>query len=284
MEVVYNRDQCSDGVNVKALDEIVSSVVSASGLPTASRRRELERELRGHLEDVTDELRLSGCPDDGIEEAVRARFGDSRAVARSFAETYKVERVLMQATMCFALFLVCAAAVAVIVSSGQASAALAIGLSQKRAFSRMPWELCGVAALTLGYLGMYVLQVRFRQWKVVTSLGFAFLGLSFLCFAINLLPPAHKIGPGVAFLCAVCARLLERVKPRWVWRLGAAAPLLVAWTIWGPLTGNGRLGPWQMLTLVCFNLTVACQALGWLVHHFEHSTRLQTPDAERLEV
>src|SRR5579863_752320 len=99
MEVVYNRYQCSDGLNVKALDEIVSSVVSASGLPTASRRRELERELRGHLEDVTDELRLSGCPDDGIEEVVRARFGDSRAVARSFAEAYKVERILMQATM-----------------------------------------------------------------------------------------------------------------------------------------------------------------------------------------
>src|SRR5260370_6044270 len=92
MEVFTNRRQRSHGVNMRALDEIVSSVLSASGLPTASRRRELERELRCHLEDVTDELRLSGCPEDGIEEMVRARFGDSRAVARSFADAYKADR------------------------------------------------------------------------------------------------------------------------------------------------------------------------------------------------
>jgi len=261
---------------MRALDEIVSSVLSASGLPTASRRRELERELRCHLEDVMDELRLSGCPDARIEEMVRARFGDTRDVARSFADAYKTDRTVVQGAICLGLLFLCGAAVAVIVSLGQAYAALVIGLSLGRAFSRLPWELCGVAALTLGYLGTYVLQVRFDRWRTARSVGFAVVSFGSLCFAVGLLPPSHRLGPAVAFLCAVSARLFEGRKPRWLFMFGAAAPVLLAWMISGPLTGNGRLGPWQMLALVCFNVTAACRVLAWLVRRFERGTQLHS--------
>jgi hypothetical protein len=73
-------------------------------------------------------------PDDEIEDLVRAQFGDSRELARSFAETYKSERVVVQTTIGVGLLLVCGAAVTAVVSSGQASAALVIGLPLGRAF------------------------------------------------------------------------------------------------------------------------------------------------------
>jgi hypothetical protein len=55
----------------------------------------------------------------------------------------------------------------------------------------------------------------------------------------------------------------------------AAVPVLLAWVMFGPLTGNGRLDPWQMLVLVCFNVVAACRVLGWVVLYFERRSQPQ---------
>lgn len=269
---------------MRVVDEIVASVVSSSGIPTASGRNELERELRCHLDDVIDEVRRSGCSEEEIEGVVSSRFGDRRAIAQNFAEAYKADRILAQAAFGLGLLLACVLAVTVAISLGQASSAAVSGLSLHRAFSRIPWELCGVGALTLGYLGTYVLQVRLRRWNIARTLPVVLAGICVLYLAINLLPPSHRLGPAVAFLCASCARLLQPVTPRWVAIFGSIVPLIFAWVIRGPLTGNGRLGPWEMLTLACFNLIVACEVLGWIVGRCDRWNWLRITYQEPIEL
>ena len=77
---------------MRAADELIDSIVNSSCIPSGMRRRDIERELRCHIEDFVVAAREAGCGQDEIEKLVLANFGDPGQIARGFAWVYRHER------------------------------------------------------------------------------------------------------------------------------------------------------------------------------------------------
>jgi hypothetical protein len=77
---------------MRAADELIDRIVNSSRIPSEMRRREIERELRGHIEDFVVAAREAGCGQDEIEKLVLANFGDPGQIAQGFAWVYRYER------------------------------------------------------------------------------------------------------------------------------------------------------------------------------------------------
>ena len=75
-----------------AADELIDRIVNRSRIPSAKRRREIQRELRSHIEDFAVAARAAGRDEDEIERAVLANFGDPGQIAQGFAWVYRHER------------------------------------------------------------------------------------------------------------------------------------------------------------------------------------------------
>src|SRR6516225_1319713 len=75
-----------------AAHELVKQIVGSSQIPSGKRRREIQRELRSHIEDFVVAAREAGREQDEIEELVLANFGDPGQIARGFAWVYRNER------------------------------------------------------------------------------------------------------------------------------------------------------------------------------------------------
>jgi hypothetical protein len=76
---------------VRAADELIDRIVNCSGVPSG-KRREIQRELRSHVEDFVVAAREAGHHQDEIEELVLANFGDPRQIAQGFGWVYRHER------------------------------------------------------------------------------------------------------------------------------------------------------------------------------------------------
>src|SRR5271155_867541 len=78
---------------MSAHDDIVRRVISLCRVPSAKRRREIEKELHAHVEDIAEEARSQGYDDSSIRRIVARRFGKPHQVAAAFASVYARERV-----------------------------------------------------------------------------------------------------------------------------------------------------------------------------------------------
>jgi hypothetical protein len=77
---------------MRAADELIECIVNSSRIPSGMRRRDIERELRCHIEDFIVAAREAGCGQDEIETLVLANFGDPGQIAQGFAWVYRHER------------------------------------------------------------------------------------------------------------------------------------------------------------------------------------------------
>jgi len=77
---------------VRAAEELIDRIVNSSRVPPGKRRREIQRELRAHIEDFVVAAREAGRDQDEIEQLVLANFGDPGQIARGFAWVYRHER------------------------------------------------------------------------------------------------------------------------------------------------------------------------------------------------
>jgi hypothetical protein len=77
---------------MRAVDELIDCIVNSSRIPSGMRRRDIERELRCHIDDFIAAAREAGCGQDEIEKLVLANFGDPDQIARDFAWVYRHER------------------------------------------------------------------------------------------------------------------------------------------------------------------------------------------------
>jgi hypothetical protein len=245
---------------------IVRQVISLAKLPSARRRREVERELREHLEDLAEEARSHGYDEALIERMASTRFGDPQQVAAAFVSVYAFERWAHRALSAGILLLASVAAVTLAVGSVQSSAALFTGTPFADSFKGIPWELLGLGAIALGYCGAYLAErvclaspAKATALSIVLAL-WAAMGL----FSVV---PDHAVLPAVAFASAVLARLLQRVPVPLLWFAGTAAPLTItalAFHLWLP--GQG-----PPLWLLWVGLTVSCTVLRRIVCLFEKS-------------
>jgi len=77
---------------MRAAEELIDRILHSSQIPPGRRRREVQRELRSHIEDVVGAARADGQGQDEIERLVLANFGDPERIARGFAWVYRYER------------------------------------------------------------------------------------------------------------------------------------------------------------------------------------------------
>ena len=82
---------------MSAADELIDCIVNSSQIPSGKRRREIQRELRSHIEDFVVAAREAGRDQDEIEKLVLANFGDPGQIARGFAWVYRHERRRLRA-------------------------------------------------------------------------------------------------------------------------------------------------------------------------------------------
>jgi hypothetical protein len=77
---------------MRAADKLIDSIVNSARFPSGMRRRDIERELRCHIEDFIVAAREAGCGPDEIEKRVLLNFGDPGQIAQGFVWVYRHER------------------------------------------------------------------------------------------------------------------------------------------------------------------------------------------------
>jgi hypothetical protein len=187
-----------------------------------SRRREIERELRAHLED-----------------AGAGNFGDPEEIAHAFAEAYRSPwRSNLR------LFAASAVVSACIVAAAR------LFLAQR--YPYLGREILFFAALPLGYIAARV------SGRLATIGALAL----YVAAAVHVIAPGEATGPTVTFIAGAVVYLLQRARIRFAWIWGTALPLAIARVVHGPfLPGHGPFGPWHVgvwlvTALSCWAMTM----------------------------
>jgi hypothetical protein len=252
-----------EGQRVTHLDHIVSRVVLLAKLTGNRNQCEVAKELRAHLDDLAEEMRIEGYDEEAVARIVRIRFGDPEEVAAAFASVYAPERWTRRILQSTILFAASALAVVVVISTVQSIAALCTAESVLSTFRDIHREVFGFVAIAAGYCSLYAGERLFPSSRLRALLPSVTLALGFAAVLAWLIPQ-HMALPLVAFACAASGRLLQRLDKPFVWFAGTALPLLIAWALFGPL-----LPGWQFPCLVWLGLTISCKALQANVWLFE---------------
>lgn len=245
------------------LDSLVSRVILLAKLPGNTRRCEVAKELRAHLDDIAEEARSQGYDDEAAAWIIRIRFGEPEDVAAAFASVYGPERLARRILQWTTLVTVSVMAVVVVVGSVQSIAAIFTETSILSILRDIHREAFGFGAITAGYCSLYAGERIFPTSLAKTLLPSVTLGI-WLALVSRWLIPQHAVLPLAAFACAASGRLLQRVEIPFVWFAGTALPLLIAWVVFGPLISG-----WQFPWLVWLGLTISCKALREIVRLFE---------------
>jgi hypothetical protein len=150
---------------VHAVDELIEGILSWSQIPSGKRRRDIQRELRSHIEDFVFAARESGHGQDEIEKLVLAHFGDPGQIARDFAWVYRHERRRLR-LFTFALStMVLASSLIAAILAIQAGLALGLGAPVMRVFAsrHTAIEALDILASVAAYLGLIWLESLFKE-------------------------------------------------------------------------------------------------------------------------
>lgn len=250
-------------------DGIVRRVISRSDFLDAAQRREIERELRAHVEDIVEEARAQGHDEATIAQIVEARFGRPQEVAAAFRTVYARERLVLNVVRVGSLLLASLVAVGLVVGSVQSIFAICTATSLRSAFSQIARESVGFTAITLGYCSLYFGE-RLLRTSLAKQILLGAALLFWMAFGLSRAVPEHSALPVVAFASAAMARLFQRIRIPLIWLAGTAGPLLAAGMIPGFFFSGHEQGMHlQFLWLVWLGLTLSCKALQLIVQRFE---------------
>jgi hypothetical protein len=152
---------------VRPAEQLINSIVNSSQIPSGNRRREIQRELRSHIEDFVAAAREAGVPEDQIEKLVLANFGDPDQIAQGFAWVYRHERRRVQA-LAFALTTVLlASCLSAAVLAMQAGLAFGFGapIMKVLASRHTVIEALDILASVAAYLGLTSLESLFESHR-----------------------------------------------------------------------------------------------------------------------
>lgn len=243
---------------------VIQHIVALAKLPGARCRREIERELRDHLEDLDEEARSRGHNKVMVERIAAIHLGDPREIAAAFASVYAFERWMRRAVACAILLFASFAAVSLAVGIVQSTAALWIGTQFPDVSNGLCWEILGVVAIALGYCSAYVGQ-RLFPTSFARAVSLSLILTICVAAGLFLAVSAHAILLCVAFAGAAIARLLQRLHIPFVWLVGTAGPItIMALAFRPPLPGQGP-PPW----LLWVGLTLSCAVMRRVVNLFE---------------
>ena len=153
---------------MRAADELIDRIVNSSHIPSGKRRREIQRELRGHIEDLVVAEQAAGRGQGEIEEAVLANFGDPGQIARSFAWVYRHERRAFRAFVYVLSTLLLASSVLAAILATQAGLAFGFGTPVMRvvASRHTVIEALDILASVAAYLGVSSLEKLFENYRL----------------------------------------------------------------------------------------------------------------------
>jgi hypothetical protein len=145
---------------VRAAEELIDRIVSASRIPIARQRREIQRELRAHIEDLVIAALNAGRGEDEIERLVLANFGDAGQIAEGFAWVYRLDRRRLQVLAFILSTLLLASGVSAAALVTQAVLGLGLGrpLTSVLASAHTVVEALDILAAVAAYLGVVALE------------------------------------------------------------------------------------------------------------------------------
>jgi hypothetical protein len=237
---------------MRATDELIDCIVNSSQIPSAKRRREIQRELRSHIEDFVGAAREAGRDQDEIEKLVLANFGDPGQIADGFAWVYRHERRRLGAFAFMLSTVLLASCLATVILAMQAGLAFGFGtpILKVLASRHTVIEALDILASVAAYLGMISLEnlferQRFQKAALLLTVIFAVLmvacaaaglHMSFLLFglvngvfsrAVQLFVTMKAARAGIVVVCFSLAGLVSAL--RW----GSPAATCASWLAMG---------------------------------------------------
>jgi hypothetical protein len=149
---------------VRPMEELIDCIVNSSQIPSGKRRREIQRELRAHIEDFVVAAREAGRDQHDIEKLVLANFGDPRQIAQAFAWVYRHERRRLRALAYMLSTVLLASCLAAAILAMQAGLAFGFGtpILKVLASRHTLIETLDILASVAAYLGVTSLENLFE--------------------------------------------------------------------------------------------------------------------------
>lgn len=242
---------------MRAAGKLIDRIVDSSQIPLGKRRREIQRELRAHIEDFVAASHEAGYEPHEIEQMALANFGDPAQIAQGFAWVYRHERRTLRAcTYALSTLLLACFLLATILTT-QAGLAFGLGtpIMKTLASRHTVIEALDILASVAAYLGLTSLESLFENHGlrkatvllaviIAVLMGlFAAAGLrtSFLMFglvngvffrAIQLLVTRKALRAGIVVICFPVAGILLAVLRTPVSQLAFAATC-ISWLVMG---------------------------------------------------
>lgn len=168
---------------MRATDELIDGIVNSSRIPSGRRRRDIERELRCHIEDFIVAAREAGCGQNEIEQQVLANFGDPSQIAHDFAWVYRHERRRLRVFAYVLSTVLIASSLFAAILTMQAGLAFGFGTPIMRvvAARHTVIEALDILASVAVFLGLTALENRFESHRFQKA---AFLLTGILAFLI----------------------------------------------------------------------------------------------------
>src|ERR1700689_2897888 len=143
-----------------AANELIDCIVNSSQIPSEKRRREIQRELRSHIEDFVVAAREAGRDQDEIERMVLANFGDPGQIAQGFAWVYRHERRRLRVFAYLLSTVLLASSILAIILAMQAGLAFGFGKPIMRVLAgkHAVIEVLDILAAVAVYLGLTALE------------------------------------------------------------------------------------------------------------------------------
>ncbi|HUJ51089.1 MAG TPA: hypothetical protein VLW25_12850 [Bryobacteraceae bacterium] len=175
---------------MRAADELIDCIVNSSEIPSG-KRREIQRELRSHIEDFVVAAREAGRGQDEIEKLVLANFGDAGQIAQGFAWVYRHERRRLQAFAYMLSTVLLASGLFAAILTTQAGLAFGFGTSIMKVLASRHTliEALDILGSVAAYLGLTSLENLFeshRFQKAALLLTAILIILTVLCTAAGL--------------------------------------------------------------------------------------------------
>jgi hypothetical protein len=176
---------------VHAADELIDSIVNCSQIPSGKRRREIQRELRSHIEDFVVAAREAGRDQDEIEKLVLANFGDPAQIAQGFAWVYRHERRRLRVFAYTLSTVLLASSLLAAILAMQAGLAFGFGtpIMKVLASRHTVIEALDILASVAAYLGVTSLENFFKSYQFQKAASLLTVILTILmvsCAAVGL--------------------------------------------------------------------------------------------------
>jgi hypothetical protein len=240
---------------MRAAEELIDAIVNSSRVPPGKRRREIQRELRAHIEDFILAAHEAGRNQNEIEQLVLANFGDPGQIARGFAWVYRHERRRLRVLAYMLSTLLLASALLAAILATQAGLAFSFGtpIMNVLASRHTMIEALDIAASAAVYLSLISLESLFqrRRFQKAAVLLSAIVSILIVSCAVAGLHTNFLIFGIVNGLFFRAVQLLAAPK------LARIAIVVVCF----PLAGLVLTLPWLPLSQVALGATY----VSWLV-------------------